>query len=231
MDYARSLLEELMNPYEQSLQRKLTDPDICPKYIAGYCPNDLFVNTKADLGPCSKVHDDRLKKEYEAEKDKSKYDFESIFLRTVSNLVEEVDRKVRRAKEKVDASIDEESLESKKAEVEEKIVIIDEKIKGLLALAETAGEEGRISEAKSYSSQVEALEAELERLKKSFEPDALEATNKPMEVCDVCAAYLVAGNEPKRTDAHVSGKMHTGYLRLRETYNEKIVSLTMFNSS
>lgn len=38
-------------------------PQVCKHFLAQFCPNDLFVNTKADLGPCNKVHDERLKRE------------------------------------------------------------------------------------------------------------------------------------------------------------------------
>jgi hypothetical protein len=33
-------------------------------YIVDFCPHELFTNTKADLGACSKVHDDAMKRMY-----------------------------------------------------------------------------------------------------------------------------------------------------------------------
>jgi hypothetical protein len=29
--------------------------------LLSFCPNDLFPNTKADIGPCERRHDDYLK--------------------------------------------------------------------------------------------------------------------------------------------------------------------------
>jgi hypothetical protein len=29
---------------------KFTDPEVCKHYICGFCPHELFVNTKSDLG-------------------------------------------------------------------------------------------------------------------------------------------------------------------------------------
>ncbi|KAJ9087941.1 splicing factor, variant 2 [Entomophthora muscae] len=165
MDYARSLLEELMNPYEQSSRKSFTDDDVCKDYLVDFCPNDLFVNTKADLGPCRKVHDDRLKKDYQESKAKNRYPYEDSFASTLRLLINDLERKMRRAQEKLDAAFPEDALHSKKAEAEEKSVIIDEKIKSLLALAESAGEEGRITEAKIYTNQIELLQSELEKLK------------------------------------------------------------------
>lgn len=220
MDYARSLLEELMNPYEQSAKRSFKDEDICKDFLVEFCPNDLFINTKADLGPCRKIHDERLKKEYQECKNKHEYPYEEDFVSTLRMLVNDLERKMRRAREKVDAAIPEELLNSKKAEAEEKSVIIDEKIKSLEALAEIAGEEGRITEAKIYTGQIELLQTEIARLQNSD----IEEKNKIMEVCDVCGALLVPGDEQKRLDAHIQGKMHTGYLRIRkalETFASK----------
>uniref|UniRef100_A0A1I7X5R8 Transmembrane protein n=1 Tax=Heterorhabditis bacteriophora TaxID=37862 RepID=A0A1I7X5R8_HETBA len=39
------------------------DPDICKYYIVGFCPHDMFVNTKADLGKCCKSRRIRKNKE------------------------------------------------------------------------------------------------------------------------------------------------------------------------
>ncbi|PIO59970.1 hypothetical protein TELCIR_18550 [Teladorsagia circumcincta] len=38
----------------------LNDPDICKYYIVGFCPHDMFVNTKADLGACPRAGEEGL---------------------------------------------------------------------------------------------------------------------------------------------------------------------------
>ena len=35
-----------------------SDPGVCKWYICSFCPSELFTNTKSDLGPCNKLHDD-----------------------------------------------------------------------------------------------------------------------------------------------------------------------------
>ena len=47
------------------------DPEVCRLYIVDFCPHELFTNTKADLGPCGKVHDDAMRKMFEEEKEDS----------------------------------------------------------------------------------------------------------------------------------------------------------------
>ena len=48
--------------------------DICKFNLLSFCPNDLFPNTKADIGPCEKRHDDYLKKMFEEDPDRKNYE-------------------------------------------------------------------------------------------------------------------------------------------------------------
>ena len=53
MDYARKLLDELMGPNrngDQKIFKKYWDDDVCKHFLVDFCPHDLFVNTKSDLG-------------------------------------------------------------------------------------------------------------------------------------------------------------------------------------
>lgn len=42
-------------------------------------------------------------------------------------------------------------------------------------------------------------------------------TPKEMEVCSICGAFLVVGDIPQRVEEHVSGKLHMGYGKVRDT--------------
>ena len=54
--------EQLMSGTDQRApQLSITDPKVCRSYLVGNCPHDLFTNTKNELGPCSKVHNEALK--------------------------------------------------------------------------------------------------------------------------------------------------------------------------
>ena len=37
------------------------DEGVCRYNLVQYCPHDLFTNTKADLGACTRIHNDVLK--------------------------------------------------------------------------------------------------------------------------------------------------------------------------
>ena len=47
-----------------------------------------------------------------------------------------------------------------------------------------------------------------------FEVDANDFHEK-MELCDVCGSFLVIGDSQSRVDAHLLGKQHLGYARIR----------------
>ena len=80
MDHLRKALNELMGTdRNMSLAEKwkhkehFDDPDVCKYYLMGFCPHDLFPNTKADLGPCPKRHDEAFKRMYEKCPDRDKF--------------------------------------------------------------------------------------------------------------------------------------------------------------
>ena len=115
--YARLLLDELMGPNRNSRDYKAPkhfyDEDVCPHFLAAFCPNDLFFNTKSDLGarvsssllisigPCVKLHDEKLRIEFETSPDKDKYKFEEQFFGYVQKLVRDLDSRIRRSRDRL----------------------------------------------------------------------------------------------------------------------------------
>ena len=47
---------------------------ICKYNLLSFCPNDLFPNTKADIGPCEKRHDDFVKQQFTNDVEKESYE-------------------------------------------------------------------------------------------------------------------------------------------------------------
>ncbi|KAI4311764.1 hypothetical protein MLD38_036634 [Melastoma candidum] len=60
---ARSLTEEEKRGFKEI---NWSDDEVCPWYMVRFCPHDLFVNTRSDLGPCPKIHDLTLKESFES---------------------------------------------------------------------------------------------------------------------------------------------------------------------
>jgi hypothetical protein len=107
----RKLLEQLMGASSTSraAQLSLTDPKVCRSYLVGTCPHDLFTNTKQDIGPCPKVHNEGLKTEYEAlsDREKQKYGFEYDYMRDLQKYIDDCNRRIDAAQRRLEKTPDE----------------------------------------------------------------------------------------------------------------------------
>lgn len=70
----------------------------CKYYMVKFCPHDLFVNTRADLGACPKVHDDEVKELFEkAESSYKKAQYVEEFLRFCRHMINDVEREYKQS--------------------------------------------------------------------------------------------------------------------------------------
>ena len=62
-------------------------PDICKYFLISFCPHDLFPNTKQDLGSCMKRHDEKFKKQFEADTGRADFEIQYIkeYLSTIND--------------------------------------------------------------------------------------------------------------------------------------------------
>ncbi|XP_047142795.1 luc7-like protein 3 [Hydra vulgaris] len=217
---AAQLLDELMGkdrnlvPGEKSSQVHWSHPDCCKFFLCGFCPSDLFTNTKADLGPCSKVHDEQLKVEYENSDEYGELGYEKDFIHFLSNIQADVERKIRRGHERL--------LMNKAREQElavndsDKVKMLTEHINQMLQEVEQLGSEGKVDEAQGVAKIVEQLKEEREQHKQN----PIAGQEKQMEVCEVCGAFLIVGDAQSRVDDHLQGKQHMGYARIKSTLED-----------
>jgi hypothetical protein len=138
VDATRALLDELMGKDRDKVpsERKhnevhFSDPEICKFYLCGFCPHDLFINTKSDLGPCPKIHDDYCKQQFQDLKNKDAYPYERDFFRFLQRLIDDLDRKIRRGHERL-TNQEESSGSSMSSEKMERINTITTKLQELL---------------------------------------------------------------------------------------------------
>ncbi|KAJ2706061.1 splicing factor [Coemansia sp. IMI 203386] len=219
-DMARQLLQELMGQYQDSGSR-YTDVNVCKDHLVEFCPNQLFVNTKADLGPCDLLHDDKLKDAYQKSSDRGRLGYEHVFYDRLQRLHSDLQRKVRRAMDRVTTEADEQLVNPHKEEKEEKAIIMDERIRRMLKQVEEQGESGKVDEAIGLYGQVEKMKADLRVLKQRIDSvNPMFKNEKRLEVCDVCGAFLVPNDASKRLDAHKEGKQHQGYIRIQKALEE-----------
>ncbi|CAG8641105.1 8913_t:CDS:2, partial [Paraglomus occultum] len=80
------------------------DSNVCRNCLCGLCPHDLFTNTKMDLGPCPKLHSQRLKSEYEEarKRNPNQHNYDLEFERSLAQFVADCDRKILSAQRRLD---------------------------------------------------------------------------------------------------------------------------------
>jgi LUC7 N_terminus len=99
----------LSGPGLRAPKLSITDPKVCRSYLVGTCPHDLFTNTKQDIGPCPKSHNEALKTEYDAASDeqKRKWGFDFDYLRDMQKYVDDCDRRIDQAQKRLEKTPDE----------------------------------------------------------------------------------------------------------------------------
>ncbi|RWS23708.1 luc7-like protein 1 [Leptotrombidium deliense] len=242
---ARALLDELMGrerdlrPSEKTAdESEWSDSRICKFFLVNFCPNQLFTNTKADMGPCHKVHDDFIKKLYEQKASRrEKMMYEDEFIRFCQQTLNDVERRIKRARQRLAASQTDKANASGGAtsgtpylseELQEKMQVLSDRIEQLLQQIEELGCEGKVEEAQGIMKLVEKLKEEKMALKRDNLPmhwiqqraEIGAAQEKQMEVCDVCGAFLIVNDVQQRVDDHLMGKQHVGYGKLKTALDE-----------
>jgi len=225
MDAQRALLDALMGSSrnltdeEKKEHREVgwDDPDVCAAYMARFCPHDLFINTKSNLGTCPKIHDPVLKQSFE---DSPRYaavlpKFEAELAHRCEKLVLDLDRKIRRGRDRLAQEV--ELPPPAHGDKSEQLSMLQEKIKKLLEQIEQLGETGKIDEATALMRMVDVLNLEKAALVNHAENKALMVPQeKKMELCEQCGSFLVTNDVLERTQSHVTGKQHIGYGLVRE---------------
>lgn len=232
---AAALLDELMGRNRNALGDKpkdlnWEDPEFCKMHMVKFCPHDLFVNTRADLGVCSRLHDDEAKSQFEKSTSYKKQQYEDDFIRFCQGMVSEVERKIAKGKSRLAliGKADTASLTPAQTQQNtDQINLLSEKINNLVSEAEQMGTQGNVEQAQGLMKLCDQLKEEREQLRKQNDnshwqqtADLAAAQEKQMEVCDVCGAFLIVGDAQSRIDDHLMGKQHMGYARLRSAIEE-----------
>ena len=223
-------------------KQRFTDEEVCKYYLVDFCPHDLFPNTRSNLGPCPKVHSDILKEEYSTDPDRWRYEqrYEEMMADFLTRLVDQVDQKIRRGTERIEAPLpsergvrDEELSDDKR----ETVRGLNAQISSLLRQAESAGSRGNIEEAENITRQVNTLRRQIDKVTTNCTPfEAFVHREKQLRVCNVCGAMQSAsesmsrfdtlgpGGKPLTTgqgfDEHITGKQHQGYEKVRDFLKE-----------
>ena len=148
------------------------------------------------------------------------------FLQATDHLnafIQDCDRRTELAKKRLAETQEELSAEvSSKAE---KVHELAEMIGKKLAQAEQAGAEGKVEESMKFMDEVEDIRkkkvaAELE-YRNSMPASSYQ--QQKLRVCEVCSAYLGIHDNDRRLADHFGGKLHLGFIKIRDKLDELLV--------
>ncbi|WFC93807.1 splicing factor [Malassezia brasiliensis] len=201
----RVALERLMGPEVMGTADKdmhFTDPKVCRNFLCGTCPHDLFSNTEMyDAAVARGETFPQITAEHE---------------RSIHMFITDMDRKIAANRRRLDQTPEE--MERSNAIMRD-INEIGEAITAAENEMEKLGEQGQVEESLKELAKVDALKAERSEKEKEFQvlqENSGASGHQKLRVCDVCGAYLSILDSDRRLADHFSGKMHLGYLRLRE---------------
>jgi len=231
MDAQRALLDSLMgaqrNHDMDELKRKSwKDSDVCKHFLVSFCPYELFLGTKNDLGLCKKLHEEHLRQTYANEaKSRTRAKYERRFLDFLTDLTSSLDHKIMRAEERLSEKLEEPEeiltpddvlTEQQKVRIKE----IEKEIERKNIKMERCGNEGRVEEAQQLLGETEKLQLEQKQLQEQAQVVLRNSTHeRPLKTCEICGAF-VDRVDPSRTLNHESGRTHQGFLKVREKAEE-----------
>jgi len=227
MDAQRALLDSLMgaqrnNDMDERERKSWKDSDVCKHFLVGFCPYELFLGSKSDIGVCGKLHEEHLRQTYVAKaRSRNKIKYERRFLDFLSDLIRTLDNKIRRSNERLNEK-DEESDEVLTTddvlsrEQKERLKVIDDEINRKNKKMERCGDEGRVEEAQGLLAEVEKLKQEQIQLQEQAKMVlSIKSHERPLKTCQICGAF-VDRVDPTRTLNHEIGRTHQGFSLVRE---------------
>ncbi|CAM2697806.1 unnamed protein product [Rotaria socialis] len=196
------------------------DRRVCRPFLLNCCPHEILSGTRVDLGECTKIHEYALRADYERAATTRNLYYEMDALDMLSKFVAECDRKTEHAKRKLQET--QEELGEEAARKMNTIHELGEQIGTKLAKAEELGAQGLVDESMKLLEEVEALrkaKLEAEQEFRSTMPASTYQQQK-LRVCEVCSAYLGIHDNDRRLADHFGGKLHLGFIQIREKLDD-----------
>ncbi|XP_029446220.1 putative RNA-binding protein Luc7-like 2 isoform X3 [Rhinatrema bivittatum] len=199
---------------------KFSDERVCKSHLLNCCPHDILSGTRMDLGECLKVHDLALRADYEIASKQQDFFFELDAMDHLQSFIADCDRRTEVAKKRLAET--QEEISAEVAAKAERVHELNEEIGKLLAKAEQQGAEGNVEESQKVMDEVEKARAkkrEAEEVYRNSMP-ASSFQQQKLRVCEVCSAYLGLHDNDRRLADHFGGKLHLGFIEIREKLDE-----------
>ncbi|KAK3882441.1 hypothetical protein Pcinc_013178 [Petrolisthes cinctipes] len=199
---------------------KFTDPKVCKSFLLTCCPHEILSSTRMDLGDCPKVHDLALRADYEQASAQKDYFYDIDAMEHLQSFITDCDRRTESAKKRLAET--QEELSAEVAAKANKVHDLAEQIGKKLARAESLGADGMVEESMKLMEEVEDLrkrKASAEQEYRNSMP-ASSYQQQKLRVCEVCSAYLGIHDNDRRLADHFGGKLHLGFIKIREKLEE-----------
>ncbi|RDD36553.1 putative RNA-binding protein Luc7-like 2 [Trichoplax sp. H2] len=225
-----------------------TDSRVCRAFLTGLCPHDLFTNTKMDIGECSKVHSLALRADYEKAAVSGNYEFEVDALEQLLYFIKDCDRKIQIAKRRLAETQTDLASNVKECKLTvrlipkchavsyyfyglnvslicmkpQSLIKLEGEINEKLKTVESLGAEGKIEESMAVLAEIEIIKQDARKEEEAWLstlPSSAMQQQK-LRVCEVCAAYLGLYDNDQRLADHFGGKLHMGFIRVRQRLKE-----------
>ncbi|XP_064415151.1 putative RNA-binding protein Luc7-like 1 isoform X2 [Latimeria chalumnae] len=169
-----------------------------------------------DLGECTKIHDLALRADYEIATKERDLFFELDAMDHLESFIAECDRRTELAKKRLAET--QEEISAEVAAKAERVHELNEDIGKLLAKAEQMGAEGNVEESQKVLAEVEKVRAKKREAEEEYRNSmpASSFQQQKLRVCEVCSAYLGLHDNDRRLADHFGGKLHLGFIQIRE---------------
>ncbi|KAH8342297.1 hypothetical protein KR059_000613 [Drosophila kikkawai] len=217
-DQMRAMLDQLMGTTRNGDERQLkfSDSRVCKSFLLDCCPHDILASTRMDLGECPKVHDLAFRADYESAAKTRDYYYDIEAMEHLQAFIADCDRRTDSAKQRL-----KETQEELTAEVAEKANAVHglaEEIGKKLAKAEALGEAGEVEDSMELMKEIDELRGKKIKAEHEYRTSMPASTyqQQKLRVCEVCSAYLGIHDNDIRLADHFGGKLHLGFLTIRE---------------
>ncbi len=202
---------------------------------------------RMDLGECPKVHDLALRADFDAASKKKDYYYDievgrkfhifvfifkkNIFLRIsqamehLQAFIADCDRRTEAAKTRLAET--QEELTAEVAVKANAVHQLAEEIGKKLAKAEALGEAGQVEESVQLMQEIEELRTKKNQAEHEYRSSmpASSYQQQKLRVCEVCSAYLGIHDNDIRLADHFGGKLHLGFMEIRDKLKDLEVSI------
>lgn len=228
----RKLIEQLMGKdiqsrfggrsryYKENLGMR--DPRVCKSYLVGDCPYDLFQGTKQSLGRCPQLHLSKYKIQYDRDIANGKRypDFEREYYLVLAKFVHDCNDQITVALKNLEHTSEE---REKIKNVTQELDDIDTQIGLMVQEIESLTSHNEVLKALAQSVKLEEVKERrihIAKKVKNITENVGQSAQQKLQVCEVCGAYLSRLDTDRRLADHFLGKIHLGYVNMREHYKQ-----------